>query len=388
MAFFEGFLQGIAGGIAEGQRKREREEEIKLRKRLVEAEERLKDIQFKKVQREETGLGNLRQLLLQGEPQLGPTIETEPRDVPIGEVERPDLPRVAPSPQSLRAAMIEAGLEKEAVKTLPAFQKPATPTGAESRIFDILVRKNTQPETVTPGELKAIEDYQKSIGGIASQRAGGAETGRLGIRSFPKFQQTEQRISKARGLGRGEASQNLPLGENAGKWFHPTTLQAPSANLSQVEARKQGFQPSPPGATNAAESARAFLGRLDEYDKFIDLLPKGTGNFSEDQVNVLKNYGKLKLQANIDPRVNNFLALSQSTAQAAKAFGDAANISIIEQAQVRKQLPRGLETQEVAKAQIAQMRKLIRTAASRGFKSSKTSLPTAPPLPGLRIEQR
>ena len=83
------------------------------------------------------------------------------------------------------------------------------PQGAESRIFDIRMRQ-LAGQPVHPGELEAIEAWKKDIFGIGAQRTGGGETGRLGVRRTPEFQQTEADVNQARAEARLKGS---PLGE-------------------------------------------------------------------------------------------------------------------------------------------------------------------------------
>lgn len=172
-----------------------------------------------------------------------------------------------------------------------------------------------------------------------------------------------------------QAERKLPLGKKSAEWFHPDSLQAPPGSMSMEEAEKNGFIPSPPNSTNAAESARAFLARLKEYRQYMDLLPKSSGNAYKDRARAAMNWADLKLKFNADPRVTNFMNLGKSTAQAAKAFGDAANISVIEQEQIKDQLPGGAETRESGEAKLDQLEKLIRAAAARGFQGKSRLVP-------------
>src|SRR3990167_4635011 len=68
------------------------------------------------------------------------------------------------------------------------------PQGLESRAADIIIKKNKG--TATPEELSALEEMKGLVGGLAAQRGAGGERGRLGVRSTPQYQQTEQHIAK------------------------------------------------------------------------------------------------------------------------------------------------------------------------------------------------
>ena len=263
------------------------------------------------------------------------------------------------------------------------------PQGAEGRVFDIIYRSNTN-KPVSKGELDAVDNYQKYLFGKAWQQGAGNVAGATAQRGTPAFQAVEKATAASGAAGRvegtGEAERNQPLGPKAATWFNPTTLQAPSPKTTANEAMSAGFIATPPNAPQSAESARAFLQRLNEYDKYFDLLPPGTGNTAIDQVKTTANWAALMARRNVDKQVTNFLNLGESTAQAAKAFGDAANISIVEQEQIRKQMPTGKETREVAKGKVEQLKTLIHAAAARGFSGTANNASTPAPEQPQKLE--
>lgn len=82
------------------------------------------------------------------------------------------------------------------------------PQGLESRAADIIIKKNQG--TATPQELDALKEMKELVGSLSAQRGGGAERGRLGIRSTPQYQQTEEDIARSRAEG---STAGHPLGE-------------------------------------------------------------------------------------------------------------------------------------------------------------------------------
>jgi len=178
------------------------------------------------------------------------------------------------------------------------------PQGADSRIFDIRHRQLTgQP--VAPGELEAIEAWKKDLFGIAGARTGGGETGRLGVRKTPEFQQTETAIVAAR-----QAGEPLPSGVQSSliqsdrvlerlkeiednfdpKFLGPirgldTTFSARrtfkepfTKAYGELSDKETTFRESLLDARDllTRERSGAQVGERQEFNRIIDMLPKPT----------------------------------------------------------------------------------------------------------------
>lgn len=154
--------------------------------------------------------------------------------------------------------------------------------------------------------------------------------------------------ARGRVKGTAEAKENLPLGENAGRWVDPETLESANPKITAKQARTRGFRPLPPGAqpqfVAAARSASNTLDRLEVLVK--KLFPKG----QEGVLGRAKNF--VRLQAGLiaaDPDVVEFNAiLNSNLAQFARASGDVANIALAEQEFQRTALPGFIDTRKSA----------------------------------------
>lgn len=142
----------------------------------------------------------------------------------------------------------------------------ANPQGANSRVFDILSRRNSGQPT-TPEELQTIEDYKGFLTGAAGARTAGAlntatdikgtgryqateanvamarraggEQGQLSVQKTPEYQKAQAGIAGARVEGTAAAKDSLPgSGSNL---MNPRTMEFADANMSADEARQNGF---------------------------------------------------------------------------------------------------------------------------------------------------
>lgn len=265
-SFFTGILKG-AQATKNRKDKDERErEELKLRQRMIDSRIKLEESQGQKLQQEiandpkgfeqkliemllgpQQGQQEPSLQITEQEPQMPSGItETDiPEQAPITERAVPSSARQPGSGLRQRLGQIQEQLPpggnlRVGPLTIPGPQRPATgisglqeqivrdlatdpqtgrldpnvaagiiqrlrtnPQGAESRIFDIRFRQSTG-RPVAPGELEAIDAFKEDLFGIGASRTGGGETGRLGVRKTPEFQQTEADVARARAEGSAE----------------------------------------------------------------------------------------------------------------------------------------------------------------------------------------
>lgn len=263
--------------------------------------------------------------------------------------------------------------------------------GVEAQMFAI--KRKMETGTATPEETALYSGWIKeTLPAMSGARAGGAETGRMGVRGTPQFQQTERGVATARGTGSAEGrvevegrpttqavksqtaestksgglagERNAPLGERATNYINPTDLTTASPGMTETDAIGKGYRAFK-GANGSqfitmARSAQNILDRLEVLSK--ELLPASTGNTVQDAVNVRKNQVRLfGLSQARDPKVREFNALLASNlAQFAKAAGDAANIAVPEQEFQREALPKTSDTRESALQLLRSKRAILR----------------------------
>lgn len=234
---FGAALGGLAQGLRQGQQMRQAGQELELRRKMLDIQMKQMEFDQKRKQEEaevkrqerlmnETVAGAMESSLTGGQPavqgyedvqaqmsrapvpaQPGPTPLDWKGQAMVGAARTGKIPytevfKEANGPADMSEYQRQSlDLQRQRLET------PREGVGVEAQTWSKIVRENPGADVATLREI-----YNKEINKTAGQRAGGAETGRMGVRSTPAFQQTEEDVARKRAEG---TTAGRPLGEAA-----------------------------------------------------------------------------------------------------------------------------------------------------------------------------
>ena len=176
----------------------------------------------------------------------------------------------------------------------------------------------------------------------------------------PEFEKARQRE-----LGKAAGKREVPLGENAGNWFNPTTFEGADPRINQIEAERQGMRPIRKGTNPqfviAARSAKSILDQLDELVPRLFIEGGLSGRIA--------SFGSLQaafLEGERDA-VKFFSLIASTRGLFARAGGDVGNISVVEQAFQAFALPNSRDNLGSALAKLASKRQLLNDIVSNAL---------------------
>lgn len=250
---FGSFAGGVAGGYNQGRELKLRADEAKLKAKML--EHQINAMEFDQQQKAEQAriLGQAAQPFLEAAPgyedeaqqmSVAPIAETNPSRLVTGAAIRSgkfgDIGKIQEAFETPQQKAEKLRAQYEALQPIisgmggqtgvsqtpgqaptvtmvpsinargqPSFHgtTPREAVGAESKQFSDYQRAR-RAEGWTDDEIRS--GWREEVAKSSGARAGGAETGRMGVRSTPEFQQTEQGVAAARQAGR---FQEQPLSE-------------------------------------------------------------------------------------------------------------------------------------------------------------------------------